>query len=270
MFNEEIIDKIIVAMLSVVIAVAAYYIVKQAVTTILRRPKARLTEKQAQRVETLQSMIINIMKYVIIIATGLAVVASFGVDVSSLLAGLGIGAAVVGLALKDLAQDVIAGISIITEAQYEVGDLIEVNGFRGRVTHLGLKTTRVKNYRGKELIISNRHMDKLVNYSTHDTLAEAEFFVAYESDLKKVDKVLQEVKKELDGSMEQMTGEIKIFGPTKLDESGIKYKLSCACKPYKHFAVQRTMRRAVKEALEKNNIKIPYPQVEVHTGKKAD
>ena len=70
----------------------------------------------------------------------------YGVDVTSVLAGLGIVGVVLGFALQDLAKDIIAGFSIIFENQYAIGDTISINGFKGEVIFLGLKTTKIKNY----------------------------------------------------------------------------------------------------------------------------
>ena len=248
----------------IIIAVIIYVILDRLVRIFFDRHKEQLIERQLQRVITLKAMTMSIIKYIMVVGVLLASLANFGIDISSLLAGIGIAGAVLGLAFQDLAKDVIAGFSIITEAQYEVGDLIEVNGFRGRVVSVGLKTTRIKNYRGKVKIISNRNMDELINYSKHDTVAEVEVFASYEDDPEKVEAALKTVKKTLDGTMEQMTGEIKIFPVTGLEDSGIKYKLQCACKPYKHFAVQRAIRKEIYKEFKKNNIKIPYPQVEIH------
>ena len=82
---------------------------------------------------------------ILVVVTFVAILANFGVNVKSILAGLGITAALVGLAFQDLAKDLIAGISIILEDQYEIGDTIEVNGFTGEVVSLGLRTTRIRN-----------------------------------------------------------------------------------------------------------------------------
>ncbi|MDO4967422.1 MAG: mechanosensitive ion channel family protein [Candidatus Saccharibacteria bacterium] len=251
----------------IAIALVIYFILSRFVALIFDRHKEKLIAKQLQRIITVKAMIMSIIKYIMVIGVLLASLANFGVDISSLLAGIGIAGAVLGLAFQDLAKDIIAGISIITEGQYEVGDLIEVDGFKGRVVSVGLKTTRIKNFRGKVKIISNRNMDELINYSKFDTLALVDVLASYEDDPEKVEKALENVKKNLDGTMEQMTGEIKFFPVTGLEESGIKYRVQCPCKSYKHFAVQRAIRKEVYKEFKKNRIEIPYPQIEIHSNK---
>ncbi|MBR1874870.1 mechanosensitive ion channel family protein [Candidatus Saccharibacteria bacterium] len=249
----------------IVVAFIIYFILDRIVNLFFERHKERLIARQMQRIITLKAMTMSIIKYIMVIGVLLATLSNFGVDISSLLAGIGIAGAVLGLAFQDLAKDVIAGFSIITEAQYEVGDLIEVNGFKGRVVSVGLKTTRIKNYRGKVKIISNRNMDELVNYSKYDTVAEVEVQASYEDDPDKVEKALEKVKQNLDGKIENATGEIRFFPVTGLNDSGIAYKIQCPCKPYKHFKAQRAIRREIYKVFKTDKIKIPYNQLEIHS-----
>ena len=267
-WNSIKLEQVIRPVVYIAIAIIFYMILSKIVGIFFDRNKDKLIERQLNRIITLKAMIMSIIKYVLFFAVILATMANFGIDVSSLLAGLGIAGALLGLAFQDFVKDIIAGFSIITENQYEVGDLIEVGDFKGRVTAVGLKTTRIRDYRGKVKIISNRNISEVINWSRHDTLAEVKVSASYENDPDKVLDVLEKVKAELDGSMEQMTGEIKIFPMTDMEDSAIKYTLQCPCESYKHFAVQRAIRREVYKAFKANRIKIPYPQLEIHNSSK--
>ena len=267
-WNSIKLEQVIRPLIYIAIAIIFYMILSKIVGVFFDRNKEKLIERQLNRIITLKAMIMSIIKYILFFAVILATMANFGIDVTSLLAGLGIAGAILGLAFQDFVKDIIAGFSIITENQYEVGDLIEVGDFKGRVTAVGLKTTRIRDYRGKVKIISNRNISELINWSRHDTLAEVKVAASYENDPDKVLDVLEKVKAELDGSMEQMTGEIKIFPITSLAESSIEYTIQCPCKSYKHFAVQRAIRREVYKAFKANKIKIPYPQLEIHNSSK--
>ncbi len=265
--NEEL-SLFLKPLLYIFIAVIFYMIISKIAGLFFDRNKDKLIARQMNRIITLKAMTMSIIKYILVFAVILATMANFGIDVTSLLAGLGIAGAILGLAFQDFVKDIIAGFSIITENQYEVGDLIEVGDFKGRVTAVGLKTTRIRDYRGKVKIISNRNISELINWSRHDTLAEVKVSASYENDPDKVLDVLEKVKAELDGSMEEMTGEIKIFPMTSLAESSIEYTIQCPCKSYKHFAVQRAIRHEVYKAFKANRIKIPYPQLEIHGSSK--
>ena len=123
----------------IIIGIAIFKIIKN---IILRTPRSNkiLRESQVQRIRTIKLLILNIIKYIIIVFVILAILSQFGVNIKSILAGVGIGTAIIGLAFQDLAKDLIAGFSIITEGEYEVGDTIEVDNFMGTVTEVGLRT----------------------------------------------------------------------------------------------------------------------------------
>ena len=84
----------------------------------------KMKKQHQQRANTIRIVILNVIKYVIVFVVLLAILANFGINVKSIVAGLGITTAIIGLAFQDLAKDFIAGVSIITENQFEVGDTI--------------------------------------------------------------------------------------------------------------------------------------------------
>ena len=166
-----------------------------------------------------------------------------------------------------MAKDIIAGISIIAEEQYDVGDIIEVDGFLGEVIFLGLKTTKIKDYKGAIKIISNRYMDKVINYSLADSLAIVDVGVGYEYTPEEVEKVLNDLAKKLTGNIKDATGPVEVLGITNLGDSSVIYRVTVKVKSMQHYAVERLLRKEIKKALDKADITIPFPQVEVHNGK---
>ena len=187
--------------------------------------------------------------------------------VKAALAGLGIVSVIVGLAFQDLFKDFIVGFTIIIEDYFSVGDTIKIGEFKGEVTHIGLKSTRLKNMDGSILIISNRNIDRVINYSSKYSLAMVEIPVAYESDLDKVEKVLTDLFKKLNKSIKELKGDIEIWGVEELGDSAVVYKIAAQTQILQQFSVQRQIRKAVKVEFDKENIKIPYNQIEVHNGK---
>ena len=251
----------------VIVGIFLYKLLSGLLKLFIRLDPSKVGEENYQRLNTVRTIGSNALKYVIVFIVILLMLASYGVDVGSIFAGLGIFAAALGLALQDFAKDIAAGISILSENQFHVGDLIEIDGFRGRVIFLGLKTTKIRNYRGKVKIIANRKLDTVINYTQENTLAQIDIQVAYKHNVKDVEEALNSVKKRLDGTMEQMEGEIKILGITDMDNNGVTWRVNCPCKPYKHFAVQRALRREILEEFAARKIEIPYSQVTVHNAK---
>ena len=258
--------QLLLPIIYIVVGMIIYEILKKTILK-LSASNSKLRKSQKYRLQTVNLLIINIIKYIIVIIVILLTLATFGVNISSLVAGLGVTTAIIGLAFQDLAKDLIAGIFIITEAQYEVGDTIEVDGFMGEVVAIGLKTTQIRDFKGATKIIGNRYMDNMINYSLHTSLAIVDVSVGYEHSPEEVEKVLNDLAKELSGKIEDAKGEIQVLGINELENSSVVYRVTLEVNSMQQYAVQRFLRKKIKETFDKEKIKIPYPQIEVHNGK---
>lgn len=257
--------KIINPIAAILIAIIVYEIARRLIEKTTN--KEFKNEHQEKRVKTISRHILNIIKYIIIIITFIAILANFGVNVTSILAGLGVTAALIGLAFQDLAKDLIAGISIVLEDQYEIGDMIEVNGFLGEVVALGLRTTRVKNYKGQTLIVANHSISQIINYNLAKNFSSIDISVAYEEDLDRVEKSIEELSDIIKEKYPKIKKNIKILGVNELDSSSIIYRIGLEVNPEDYFYIQRILRKEIKKKFDKDKIKIPYQQIEVHNGK---
>ncbi len=251
----------------IVIGVVVYKIIKSLILKASYHANKKVSEQRRQRIQTVNTLIINIIKYIIVIIEILAVLSALGINVTSLVAGLGITTAIIGLAFQDLAKDIIAGFSIITEGNYEIGDTIETDGFLGEVVFMGLKTTRIKSFNGSTYIVANRYMDKVINYSLTDSLAIVDIAVAYEEDLDRVNKAFDKIIEELKGKIPNATSDLRLLGVNELSDSSVVYRLVVDVEPTKQFETQRYLRENIKKRLDKEHVKIPYTQIEVHNGK---
>ncbi len=267
-FDTFIIDLnyIIYPIVYIIIGLISYHIIKNIINKITGNKKG-IKKHQQQKVNTVRIIILNIIKYIIVILVLLAILSVFGINVKSIVAGLGITTAIIGLAFQDLAKDLIAGVSIITENQYEIGDTIEVDGFMGEVVFIGLKTTRIRNFKGATKIIANHNMDNIINYSLHSSLAIVDVGVSYEDDLDKVEKTLNDLADELYNKIPKSKGKMQILGINELSESSVVYRIVLETLPMAHIEVERILKKEIKQALDKAKIKIPYKQIEVHNGK---
>ena len=189
-----------------------------------------LNNKNKKRVNTTLSILNNCLKYIVIFLTILIILNSFGIDVSSILAGLGIVAAVLTLAFQDLAKDFIAGISIVMEDQFEIGDNVMINGFRGDVVAMGLKTTRIKDYKGAVQIISNHMITEVTNYSLNPALAEVTIAVDSDNDLDKVEKVIKKTMATIDKTYDFLKGQTELWGVEMVDQNSVTYKVAIKTK----------------------------------------
>lgn len=266
-FESIKISQIILPIIYIIVGFLIFEIIKKIINKMIKVTNKTLKTSHNQKLNTIRILILNIIKYLIIIFVIIAILANFGINVKSILAGLGIGTAIVGLAFQDLAKDIIAGIFIIGEGQYEVGDTIEIDGFMGEVIFVGLKTTRIKNYKGAVKIISNRNMDKIINYSLNNSLAIVDVAISYDNSPEEIEKVFSDLFKKINGKIEHATGELQLLGITDLGNSAVVYRVALEVESMQQFAVERYLKKIIKETLDKENIKIPYNQIEVHNAK---
>ena len=158
--------KLVYSVIYLAIVFIIYLILRRILTVAMKRAGGKkATPAQKQRIETVSQMLRSVLKYLMLIIVLLVILADLGVNVSSLVAGLGILTAVLGLAFQDMIKDFIAGVTILVENQFSVGDIIEVDGFKGEVISVGLKTTEIKNSEGQVKIIANHSIDGIINDS---------------------------------------------------------------------------------------------------------
>ncbi len=224
------------------------------------------TAFEVKRRKTIVKLFQSIFKYVLVIIAILIILDFYGVDTRSLITSLGVLGVVLGLALQDTVKDLISGTMLIIENYLAVGDNVTYEGFSGEVIELGLRTTKIKASSGEVMIIANRNIDTIINSSQKKAHIYMNIPTAYEEKQDKVEKVLMEVINQaiLD---KLILNDSAYLGINSFDASAISYQLDIHCGQDDRSQVKREMFKRVKVAYDKNKIKIPYSQIEVHHGK---
>ncbi len=263
---SDILDKILVKevvgpILIILVSLVIYLIIKSVIDNVFRIKNKYIDKRKSK---TINGLINNIVKYFIIIVDVIMILDIFGVDTKTLIASLGVVGFVAGLAVQDTLKDFVAGISIILENQYSVGDTITVKGFRGEVISLGIKSTKIKAYTGEVMIIPNHLIEQVINHSMDKSLAIVDIPVSYNTDVNKLENVLNKLFEKVGSSIDGITGPIKVLGLESYDDSSISYRVVVDTIPMKHYQVERELKKIIKIELDKNGIEIPFPQVVVH------
>src|SRR5690625_1552052 len=121
------------------------------------------------------------------------VLETFGVPVSTLLAGAGVVGLAIGFGAQSLVKDIISGFFIIFEDQFSVGDYIMINSLEGTVEEIGLRTTKIESWTGEQHVIPNGDISIVTNYSIHNGISVVEVNVPYENDINEVKRLLDEI-----------------------------------------------------------------------------
>ena len=250
-----------------VITICITYLITKAVSRLVKRfINSNAKEINDKKRNTIFVLINSIVKYCLIILASIIILGSWGVNVTGFITGLGIAGVVGGLALQDALKDIIMGCNIILDNYFVVGDYVTINGFTGEVVEFGLKDTKIRDVNGVTLVISNREITNVINYSLKSFNLPINIDVAYEENHEKVLKILDKVIEELIAENKYVK-KGSSAGINGLDESSIKYLLNITCNPKEQFLAKRQVLLKVKESFDTNKVKIPYKQIEVHNGK---
>lgn len=224
-------------------------------------------ETDNKRKKTIVKIANSITKYLIWIITGLIVLAIWGVNVGPALAGLGIAGLVIGLGAQKFINDLISGIFIVFERHFDVGDIIEVQGFKGEVIDIGLKTTRIRNWKGDVKVVANGEISSVINYTEYFSVAVVEFAISYKSDLKKTIDIINEKLPIAMASFEEILIKPTVAGVTDLSNNSIGLRVTARTVQEKQHGIEREMRKQIKFILDENGIEFPFPQIVVHQSK---
>lgn len=224
-------------------------------------------ELEKKRRNTIVHLLKNIIKYLLFIIMAIILLNLYGINTSSLIAGLGVVGVVIGFALQEALKDIINGISIIFDNFFVVGDIVDYEGFTGTVIEFGLKSTKIKKYTGEVLIVANRNIDKLTNISKEKATIVLNIPTAYEEKYDKVEKVLINTINKAKENHKEIT-EVEYLGINNLSDSCIEYAIKITCLRETQWMIKREILKEIKLAYDKNKIKIPYKQLEVHNGTK--
>ena len=251
-FLEDNIFKVIGIILVVVIST----ILMTSFVAVLKAINSKNPEAQ-KRKRTLDKVLVSIVRYIVIIVDAVVILFILGVNIMPALAGLGIAGLVLGLGAQKLITDFISGIFIILEHHFDVGDTIEVGGFKGEVIDLGLKTTKIRNWQGQVKIMANSDVANLINCSLNNTVFSTTFDVSYQAD---VEKAIELVNKELPIKL-QGHGDViempKCNGVASLTSRSVTLNVVATAKPEAHYQLTRDMNTYIKEILTEHNIKFP-------------
>jgi len=249
-------------LITVVLACCIVWLLYRVLCFILR-----LVGKRGKRAFTITEMCCGLLKYLAVIVAVVWSLTILGVDAGAVLAGVGIIGLIIGFGAQSLIEDIITGAFIIFEDQYSVGDIIVLDDVRGTVRSIGVRTTVIEDDGGNLKVVNNSDIRNFQNRSRNPSLCLCLCGVAYGTDLRKLEKVME---KSLPGSKNShpdlYLSDIRYMGVDELADSGVVLKFSVQAPEDKFFPAQRMLARDVKLLLDDNDFEIPFPQVVVHRG----
>lgn len=209
-------------------------------------------------------IVCSLIKYAAVIVLIFLVLKSFGVDTTAILAGIGILGLIVGLGAQPLIADIIAGLFIVFENVFDVGDIIVVDGFRGEVKEIGIRTTKIIDTGGNVKIVNNSDLKTVINMTNQLSLAVCDLSIEYGESLERVESILMKNLDEVRAAIPDIKEGPFYKGVAELGDSAVVIRFVANCEEGAKYQVERDMNRQFKLLFDKNNINIPFPQVVVN------
>jgi small-conductance mechanosensitive channel len=224
----------------------------------------KLFTRNSTRGETIGILITSIAKFASMVIGLILVLSAWNVPTPTLLAGAGIAGLAISFGAQGLLEDVFAGLSIIFEKQFVVGNFVEVDGFRGEVIEIGPRNTRIKNIYGNILIIANSDIREIINLSEDLSFAVSEISIEYGADLDKVEEIIKSNLPSIKEKFPQILVGPVYDGVDQLGDSAVVVRVIAHCEEKDRISVRRVLNKELKRVLDENGINIPFPQLVIH------
>jgi small-conductance mechanosensitive channel len=225
-----------------------------------------IRESRRQQLVTLTHIIQWTVVVLLVGSAILMLLGTFGIDITPLLASVGVAGLAVSLGAQSLIKDLIGGVLIIVENQYAVGDVITVGAASGEVERITLRTTQFRARNGDLHIVPNGEVRVLTNQTRDWSRAVVEVGVAYEEDLEHALEVLKasgEAFAQTPAFRESLLEPPKVLGPMSLGDSAVILRVEVKTEPGNQWEIGRELRKFVLAACEREGLVLPYPRQEV-------
>lgn len=264
----------------IVVLVAAALFAARVLLGRLEQRLVRLSEKQGElpgesrkRAETLVRLVRQAALIVIWIMGALVLLRELGIEITPILASVGIASLAVGFGAQNLVRDVIAGFFMILENQVRVGDVANVNGTGGLVEQINFRTIVLRDLSGTVHVFPNGSVTTLANLTQEWSAAVLDIGVAYKEDIDRVIEIMRRIGAELrtDATFgPAIIADMEIFGVDNFADSAIVIKCRLKTQPIRQWEIGREYRRRLKKAFDEAGVEIPFPHRTLYFGEQQE
>lgn len=252
------VNKIFYSILTIIIAIMVYQLFSKLIFKNLGKKHYNLFENK--KYNTYIKLLKSINRYFFIIILIFVLLKINGINITSVVTGVGVAGIIFGFAIQDALKDIVNGFYIITDSYYHVGDVIKVDNYTGLVLSIGLKTTKLEDIYEKNIIsVSNRNIEK-VEVLSH--MINIDIPLPYELKLcdaqNAIEYIAENIKK-LD-----KVENVEYTGVNDFADSSIKYQIKVYCSPINKVQTRRDALTCILSCLEEKDIHIPFTQIDVH------
>ncbi|AOM83331.1 mechanosensitive ion channel family protein [Salisediminibacterium beveridgei] len=265
-FNEinwgDLGTKALTISMQLILLLLVFAAVRGAGKKLIGRSFAKMSETRnihEGRTKTLEKLSVNIFSYILIFILITLIAGVFEYNVSALIAGAGIVGLAIGFGAQGLVSDVVTGFFILLEKQIEVDEYISVSGLDGIVEEVGLRTTQIRGFDGTVHYIPNRNIGNVSNHSRSNMRALVDMSIAYDENIDEAISIMQKACDQVASDEPAVLDGPHVVGVQGLGDSDVVIRIIAQTANMEQWGVERKLRKAMKEALDANNIEIPFP-----------
>lgn len=239
------------------------FMVVEGVAYLIRFTISFSTRNSSNKTITIVRLSNSAIKYIAAIIILLGVLSIWGVDTTTLVASAGILALIIGLGAQTLIADIIAGVELVFEDQFEVGDMVVIDSFRGEVVEIGLSCVKIIDWAKNVKVIRNNQITTVVNLSRFPSVAICEIYLEHDADLNKVREIIEKdfetIQKENPNILEKPI----YLGLQEVTTFGLNVRVFAVCPEGERFGLTRWMNEHFYLLMKENGFKAPVYKVGV-------
>ena len=233
----------------------------EVISVLVRKLLLWLADKLGAKGVTMIRLLVSFVRLATFIGLIYACLSVLGADTSVLLTSAGILSLVVGLGANSLIKDILAGIMIVFEGTFQVGDIVTIGGFRGTVVEIGIRTTKVKEAGGNIKVFNNSNVGDVLNMTKDFSVVAVDMSIEYGEDLCYVENVLAEEFANIKHALPAIIDGPFYKGVSELGDNSVNIKIVAKCNEADRIQLDRDLKRELKLIFDQHNISIPYPQI---------
>lgn len=247
--------------LKIIILIIAFAIVAPLGRKIIANALTRAGNREnisLARTKTLEKLMQNVYTYILLFVFIAMLFGVFDIDLAPLIAGAGVVGLAIGFGAQGLVSDIVTGFFILLEKQIEVDEYVSTAGYSGIVEEVGLRTTKIRSFDGTLNFIPNRQMEGISNHSRGTMRALVDIGISYDDNIDHAMSVLQTICDEFKQDERFVDGP-DVLGVQGFGSSDIVLRLLGRTVNMEQWAVERDIRKRIKEEFDKASIEIPFP-----------
>jgi moderate conductance mechanosensitive channel len=222
--------------------------------------------RHAQRVDTFAAVLRSVVGVLVWAIAVLVVLAALGVDLAPLLASAGVATVVIGFGAQQVVRDYLAGLSMLLEDQFGVGDVVDMGEASGTVESVSLRVTRLRDVEGVVWWVPNGQVTRVGNKSQQWSRALLDIAVAPDTEIERATQVIKRTADEMWRDVEwrdRMLDEPEVWGVEDIGVGGILIRLVVKTVPLEQWKVSRELRARLKGAFDAAGVRLPVQQQQI-------